>query len=404
MVKIKPPDLESSVGMRVYGSGSAGIGGLIKKIPEDFIVEEITPDLGVLEIDKKIELGECKEKKEYLHFTLQKNNWDTMRAIKVISNRLHVGRKRFGFAGTKDKRALTTQRVSVWNTEIEKLEKISIRDIVLKDFVYADERITLGMLEGNRFSIVVRDLDLEESVLEDRIKAVMDEVGEKVPNFFGVQRFGTVRPITHKVGKAVLDRDFKRAVMIYLSEVYEGESVESMEARRLLADTGDYQEALNRFPKHLGYERSMLNHLAKTPTDYVGALRELPKKLRWMFIHAYQSYIFNIALSEYIEKGVDIEKLPLAGYGIELDEVTARVLEEKEIQETAFKIKEMPEMSSEGIFRECFIKVKEPGLVSIGDDELGEGNKAVVRFSLSKGSYATSVLREIMKNKYWEQK
>ena len=400
-MKIKPPELEHSVGMELYKSDTEGIGGKIKQVPEDFVVEEVTPDEKPLEVDKDIGFNKG-ELGEYLHFTLQKYNWDTIRALKVISNRLNVSRKRFGFAGTKDKRALTTQRVSVWDTKVEGLQKIRLKDITLRDFSYADERINLGDLWGNRFIVTVRKIDLLENSIDKRINLVMDELDSGIPNFFGVQRFGTVRPITHQVGEWILRRDFKRAVMVYLSAVYEKESEESREARRVLSETEDFKEALKRFPKHLGYESSMLNHLAKNPTDYIGALRELPKKLRWMFVHAYQAYIFNKTLSEYMRKEIEVEKLPLAGSEIELDEITARILKEKEISQKNFKIEEMPELSSKGMYRDCFMYIKGFEVVSTGKDELNEGKrKAAIRFSLLKGSYATTVLREIMKNEYW---
>lgn len=401
MAENKPPGLELLVGMEAYKSKTPGIGGVIKQLPEDFVVEEITPDGRVLEVDGDLGL-EVGERLEYLHFTLQKYNWDTMRAIKVLSNRLHVSRKRFGFAGTKDKRALTAQRVSVWDTDVEEMQRISLKDIILKDFCYDDERINLGCLWGNRFTIVIRRIDLEGEVGK-RIDSMIDELGNRIPNYFGVQRFGTVRPITHLVGEMILRRDFKRAVMVYLSDVYEEESEESREARRFLAETEDFKEALKKFPKHLGYENSMLGHLARTPTDYIGALRKLPKKLRWMFVHAYQAYVFNLALSEYIRDDRVVEELPLVGSEIELDEVTSRILREKNISQQDFEIKEMPELSSKGLFRECFVEVKGLETIHTGDDELNEGmKKAVVRFSLLKGCYATSLLRELMKNEYWK--
>jgi tRNA pseudouridine13 synthase len=402
MGEIKSPDLESLVGMDVYLSKTAGIGGMIKKLPQDFIVEEILEDMTVLEAEKDLGLV-LGEKKEYLHFTLDKYNWDTMRAIKVLSNKLHVGKKRFGFAGTKDKRALTTQRVSVWNTDAEKLKNIYVKDIILRDPVYSAERINLGMLWGNRFTMTIRDLDLPADALKDRIDAIIAELGGKVPNFFGLQRFGTVRPTTHLVGKAILERKFEDAVMIYLAAVYPGEEEASMEARKFLAESRDFKEAMKRFPKHLGYEIAMLNHLSVTPTDFVGALRELPKKLRWMFVHAYQAYLFNLALSEYLRNGIRIENLPLVGYSITLDDVTERLFAETGLTQEAFRVNEMPELSSEGLMRECFVEIVEPKVVKVEEDDLHPGkSKAVVSFSLSKGSYATAVLRELMKNEYWE--
>jgi len=388
--------------MEVYLSKTAGIGGMIKKLPQDFIVEEILSDMTILEAEKDLGLV-LGEKKEYLHFTLDKYNWDTMRALKVLSNKLHVGKKRFGFAGTKDKRALTTQRVSVWNTDAEKLKNVYVKDIILRDPVYSDERINLGMLWGNRFTMTIRDLDLPADAVEERIGAIITELGGKVPNFFGLQRFGTVRPTTHLVGKAILDRNFEDAVMIYLAAVYPGEEEASMEARKFLAETRDFKEAMKRFPKHLGYEIAMLNHLAVTPTDFIGALRELPKKLRWMFVHAYQAYLFNLALSEYLRNGIRVESLPLVGYSITLDDVTARLFVGTGLTQEAFRVNEMPELSSEGLMRECFVEIVKPKVVKVDEDDLHPGTrKAVVSFSLSKGSYATAVLRELMKNEYWE--
>jgi tRNA pseudouridine13 synthase len=402
MGEIKSPALESLVGMEVYLSKTAGIGGMIKKLPQDFIVEEILSDMTILEAEKDLGLV-LGEKKEYLHFTLDKYNWDTMRALKVLSNKLHVGKKRFGFAGTKDKRALTTQRVSVWNTDAEKLKNVYVKDIILRDPVYSDERINLGMLWGNRFTMTIRDLDLPADAVEERIGAIITELGGKVPNFFGLQRFGTVRPTTHLVGKAILDRNFEDAVMIYLAAVYPGEEEASMEARKFLAETRDFKEAMKRFPKHLGYEIAMLNHLAVTPTDFIGALRELPKKLRWMFVHAYQAYLFNLALSEYLRNGIRVESLPLVGYSITLDDVTARLFVGTGLTQEAFRVNEMPELSSEGLMRECFVEIVKPKVVKVDEDDLHPGTrKAVVSFSLSKGSYATAVLRELMKNEYWE--
>ena len=400
-MKIKPPALEYSVGMELYKSDMEGIGGRIKQIPEDFLVEEIMPDGRVLELDKEVRFNEG-ERKEYLHFTLQKYNWDTIRAIRVISKRLNVSGKRFGFAGTKDKRALTTQRVSVWNISPEELRRVRIKDISFRDFSYSSERITLGDLRGNRFTIIIRNLGLDDGTLRERINSVLNELNYKIPNFFGVQRFGTIRPITHLVGREILKRNFKRAVMIYLADIYERESEESREARRFLSETEDFQEALRRFPKHLGYELAMLNFLAKTPTDFIGALRRLPKKLRWMFVHAYQAYVFNKALSRYIREGAETERLPLAGYEIKLDEITSRILEEEGISQENFKIGEMPELSSGGVYRDCFMDVKGFKILDIDKDELNEGKKKVtIRFSLSRGCYTTAVLREIMKNEYW---
>ncbi|MFH0861041.1 MAG: tRNA pseudouridine(13) synthase TruD [Candidatus Altiarchaeota archaeon] len=386
---MEPPELERAVGMRCYKSGAEGVGGVIKQVPEDFIVEEIA--------EERLE-----EEGQYIHFTLEKKNWDTLRAIKEISQRLRVSQKRLGFAGTKDRRAVTRQRVSVWDVKLEDLEKVSIKDIMLSDFSHSDDRINLGDLEGNRFSVTVRKIVLPEDEVRRRVDAIAGELSSGFPNYYGVQRFGIQRPITHLVGREILRGDFNEAVRIYLGKSFGVEEGESDSARQRFWESGDYGEAIRSFPKHLGYEHALLNHLVKKPTDHVGALRNIPQKLRWMFVHAYQSYVFNLALSEYIRKGFDVERLPLPGYETQLDEVTASILDGENVSPEDFKVGRMPELSSKGEYRDCFIPVMDSRFESAGGDELNAGfTKVIISFSLPKGCYATSLLREYLKGEYW---
>ena len=116
---LKPPEGERLVGLEVYGSSSLGIGGAVKQLPEDFVVEEVTPEGRVLELDADNSIEDARG--EFTHFTLQKRNWETMRAVKEVSSRLKVSQRRLSFAGTKDKRALTTQRVSAYNIPVDEL-------------------------------------------------------------------------------------------------------------------------------------------------------------------------------------------------------------------------------------------------------------------------------------------
>ena len=125
----------------------------------------------------------------------------------------------------------------------------------------------------------------------------------KFPNYFGEQRFGSTRKNTHRIGERIVKGDFEGAVTEYLTNS-DGEKNDSAStARKQLLETEDYAAALKNFPKHLRLERSMLAHLAETPEDYIGALRRLPRNILLMFVHALQSYIFNICISERIKNG-----------------------------------------------------------------------------------------------------
>ena len=166
MVEIKPPQLEALLGISVYKSDSLGVGGRLKTQPEDFTVEEITADGELVSVDGDLPGDETPG--EFTHFSLVKKNWDTMRALKEISRRVGVSQRRFSFAGTKDKQAVTAQKASVAGVSIEELKQVRLKDVTLKDFSYADQPVKLGNLSGNRFKVVVREIDLPENKIKKR--------------------------------------------------------------------------------------------------------------------------------------------------------------------------------------------------------------------------------------------
>ena len=369
----------------------ANLGGTIKEYPEDFIVEEITPNGKICKINyslfEKIQDAFPKERKEHLHFTLVKKNWTTMRAISELSKRLRISRKRLGYAGTKDRRAVTAQRISVWNVPLEKLKKVKMKDIILKDFEYSNKRLTLGDLYGNRFTITIRGANLDE--LENAKRALEG----KVPNFFGPQRFGIQRSLNHLIGKQLLLGNFEGAVMILITAKGK-EDEKSTNARKFAAEHwGEWKEILKVWPKNLGMEASVINYLVQYPNDYANALRKLPKNLRRMFIHAYQSYVFNRTLSELIERGVEVEKLPIVGYETHLEgeikEIIQQILKEDDITLEHFRLKRYPTISEKGEYRNAWIRVENLKI-------LKAKNKTIqMRFTLRKGIYATTVLEYI---------
>ncbi len=380
------PRPESTIGLRTYLSKTEGIGGALKGEPEDFIVEEITPAGIILEVGKSQEFPEGSG--DYTHFTLEKKNWDTMRAVKEVARACRVSHSRIKFAGTKDRRCISAQRMSMWKVPAETLSKVRIKDITLRDFCLSSEPVNLGESSGNRFTVNINGVGKDA---DKKTEKIVKELDGSIPNFFGAQRFG-IRMNNHVVGKHILKGQFKEAVMSNLCDVG-GEPEEAARAREELRKTEDFKTAFHTFPDYLGFEKSVLNHLIQKPTDFVGALRVVPKKLRLMFVHSYQGYIFNEALSEYIEKGERPKELPMVGYDIELDEVTKRILEREGMRKEDFKIPSMPEMSMKGEMRDAFVEFK--GFEIVGFNE-GEANLRV-RFSLPPGAYATMLLRELIK-------
>jgi tRNA pseudouridine13 synthase len=397
----------------MFYTKNMGIGGKIKQRIEDFTVEEIP-----LQNPRKAKGGGQKENEgkcddEYLIFWLEKFNWDTNQILKLIAKKLHVAADRFRIAGTKDKRALTRQRVSLWdpdNNMEERLKDVRIRDIKIYN-VSRGDRLNLGGLEGNRFVITVRDIGLQEDEIKSRLEALFNEMKKGIPNIFGPQRFGETRPITSAVGKEMLKNDFENAVKAYLADYFEAEPDDAKKARRFLSENWNlegFKKSLEVFPYRLKNERSMIGYLCEHPQDFAGALRRLPKRLRKMFLNAYQSEIWNRLAEEYFlqERGKELSniRIPLVGYDTDLDadeplhRKISDIMKKDRVRLSDFALKGMPELRCSGGERDFLLFPKNLKLLETAEDEFNPGKKAVkISFSLQAGSYATVVLKEIMK-------
>lgn len=411
-----------------YFTASQGVGGRLRQRISDFVVEEIPPE----NISHQIMEQKLKEKKfshrqnleilptrenlkdfhcrHYKHtvFWLEKFNWDTHQAIKAMAKKLHLSPSRFGIAGTKDKRALTRQRISAWEISTEQLEKIKIRDIRLYGLEPSDKKLQLGDSAGNKFEITIRNLDLSKEEIESRLKNIFSELENGVPNLFGPQRFGEVRKITHLVGSEILKGDFEEAVKIYLTKIFDKEPEDSKEARKFLAENWNllgFRAAAKRFPERLKYEIALCNYLSQNPEDFIGAFKTFPKKLQKMFVNAVQAWIWNECAEEIWKRKIPAEKIKIFGHETklskanEVDKIILDILEREKIKSDNFQIEQIKDISSKGCERKFLLKPKDLRILEISEDEFNEGKlKAKVSFSLPPGSYATIVLKEICKN------
>ncbi|MFB6077046.1 MAG: tRNA pseudouridine(13) synthase TruD, partial [Candidatus Nanohaloarchaea archaeon] len=256
------------------------------------------------------------------------------------------------------------------------------------------------------FDIVVRNIALSEADIRQPVDAVVDELDGMMPNYFGQQRFGSRRSVTHEVGRKMLRGEFEEAVWTYIAKPSDEEHEQIRKVREELWETREVEKAAEKFPEQYRYEKILLYHLAKNDDDYVGALKRLPEGLQKLFVHAYQSYVFNQALSDLVIDGFDDAdaELPLVGYKTALRDDRganriAELLEEDGIVQDDFKLPEFPHLRSEGDYRQCFVPFQEFSLDEVGDDDLNMNAKAAtLSFELAKGSYATVFLRELMKD------
>lgn len=332
--------------------------GRIRSVPEDFIVEEVWPSR-ICEIRYSL-LDRLRDRlfrahedgKEYLHFTLVKHNWDTIRAMNYIRKKIGVSLKRFGIAGMKDKRALTAQRVSLWREYASTLARLKLPDMTLKNFEYANERINLGDALGNRFTITIRDISNDKGEILRALNLFQElATSQGLPNYYGPQRLsGNV-----EVGRAIKKGDLRLAVSLVLEKT-----------QSFLKSGG-----IENIPKVFWYEKRMLTHLKKYPNDYAGALRRIPKRIRRLYVHAYQSYIFN----EKLRESLSGKQVP------------------RTITVQGFSVPTMPELKARQLERRSLIVVKDFRILRVTN------SSAKLRFTLSKGEYASTLLSFLINRK-----
>ena len=445
---LQVPELEKELGMEVYLTQSDGIGGKIRQLLDDFVVEELLVDGSLATVIPPSEVLKPAGEGQYLICVLVKRKWDTFMAVNEVAHGLHISQKRIRFAGIKDTKAFTAQHISLQNVSLSNVLDLQIKDITVYPLRFSRDRMYSQLIKGNRFHITVRGIDHPASVVEEQTRtAIMkiEHVGG-VPNFFGHQRFGTIRPNTHQVGKYLTRGDPERGVVAFLAEPTLHEHPEARKARQQLQDNMNFAEALEYFPRFLRYERFMLNHLATYPTDFVGAFRTLPRRLRKLFVQAYQSYLFNRFLSERIRRNIPFDEPQVGDYLIRLDEngipteewaqsteqniqemidavkakkmcvaapligpnqrlskgqqgdIEQAILEAENVTPATFKIPYMPEVTAEGRVRAILNPVWNLVMEEVAEDKENESKQMMkLGFTLNRGSYATVVLREFMK-------
>jgi tRNA pseudouridine13 synthase len=421
--------LEARIGLEVYFTDTPGTGGRLKRELEDFVVDEVSRP------PPEDATG---------RFTIAKvtsTNWETNRLVRQLARQLGISRNRISFAGTKDKRAVTSQLLC-FEAPLEDILGLRLHQVTIENPYRSKKNVTIGDLIGNSFKIKVRECDLRGEALRSAASATLGRLVELggFPNFFGVQRFGSLRPITHIVGRHIVRGEFEEACLAYAANPIPEESQEAREARRYIQETRDYAGGLRLLPRQLVFERVVVERLAMDPKDHAGAIRALPRNLQMMFVHAYQAYIFNRILSERIRRGEPIDsplvgdmvlpmdkdglpdhdkQVPVTKHNLDLvamqvrnrracvsavlygsgsslsqgepGEIERMVVEQEGIQRQDFIVPSIPECSSTGSRREMVAQFRDLEYEARGD-------MLDLSFSLGRGCYATSFLREVLKS------
>ena len=387
------PDLDSQIGITVYSTSFDGIGGKIRVLPEDFEVSEI--------ISKK-SLNSIKELDGYAVFKLKKKKIDTNHALSDVFRKKGIRLKALGL---KDASAVTEQFVCS-NNKGKSIDSFLSEKYSLQRIGYVKKPLSKKDMIANHFKIKIYDCNANLSEFHDH---------DKILNFYGYQRFGSKRPVTHLIGKAILQKNFKKAVDLIVSFTSAYDSKENIEIREKLADKSNYKQYFDHIPSQMDIERTVLREMIDHD-DEQKAIRAIPLSLRRFYIQAYQSFIFNHSLSSAFSDGENMFEsqegdvcfdsegklgkyvkgmdqtlaLPFVGYAYykktRFDYQISKIFQREEVSPKDFFIKEMQEVSNEGGFRQAAINCTNYSALN-----------NTVEFSLSRGSFATVLLREIMK-------
>lgn len=452
------------MGISVYNTTTPPLGGFIKSSYSDFIVGEITPEGLILTTDPEdcqyTQETEFGGKKKYTHFTLIKQNEDTIGAAQLIANALGVSFHDITWAGLKDNNAITAQRMSIKGDYGKELKKLVFNNVKIKDIQYCKHPLVIGDLIGNYFKIIIRNIGFDEKMNpipnfqgfnDDTLVNIVNEVKDQInkmgfPNFYGLQRFGSHRPNSHRLGKLIFKKQYMDVVKEFLMMSFPKENEEIRKLRDKLKQTENYKEILDEFPKNMGYERSLLHQLTECPEDYKGAIMRLPIPLIKLIMSAYQSYLFNRAISlrklkgdplyqprfndkitlldsprgsntlleyrfgtwydEYLLKALEMDRAtilcPILGKDSDLSKeyfnsIYSEILLEEEFTLNEFKNTIIQDFEYAGTDRPIVVKPKNLNVEYLISKHNKNEKYIQLEFSLPKGSYATMLVREFTK-------
>jgi len=387
------PHIDAEIGISTFSTKFKGCGGKIREKAEDFVVSEI--------LSKKT-LDTISQNSGYTVYKLKKHNLDTSHALNEIFRKYRLKLKALGL---KDAFAFTEQFVCSLNKS-KSLSHLSEKKYSLEKIGFVKKPLSKKDMIGNNFKIKITDASSDFSNFDEY---------EKILNYFGYQRFGSKRPVTHLIGKEIIKKNYEKAIQILLSFTSKYDSKENTMIRKQLSDKSNFSKLVKDIPSKMDLEKIVVNEMIKH-NDTIKALRALPINIRRFFIQAYQSLIFNKTLSLafnegenlfspqkgdvcYDKNGIlgkfsdDMEQrltIPLVGYGYykktRFDNYISKILKAEDVQPKDFFLKEMQELSNEGGFRNSSINCQEFSI-----------SGTLVEFTLSRGSYATILMREIMK-------
>ncbi|XP_030869344.2 pseudouridylate synthase 7 homolog isoform X3 [Gorilla gorilla gorilla] len=336
-----------------------------------------------------------KSRGSYCHFVLYKENKDTMDAINVLSKYLRVKPNIFSYMGTKDKRAITVQEIAVLKITAQRLAHLNkcLMNFKLGNFSYQKNPLKLGELQGNHFTVVLRNITGTDNQVQQAMNS-LKEIG--FINYYGMQRFGTTAVPTYQVGRAILQNSWTEVMDLILKPRSGAEKGYLVKCREEWAKTKDPTAALRKLPVKRCVEGQLLRGLSKYGMkNIVSAFGIIPRNNRLMYIHSYQSYVWNNMVSKRIE---DYGLKPVPG-DLVLKGATATYIEEDDVNNYSIHDVVMPLPGFDVIYPKHKIQEAYREMLTADNLDIDNMRHKIRDYSLS-GAYRKIIIRP--QNVSWE--
>lgn len=383
----------------------------LKQQPDDFRVEEVTD----------IVPGPSGP---FALYRLDKTGWTTPDAIAAVRRRWQLDGRRVSYGGLKDRHAVTAQHLTVYRGPPRNLTHERVTLTYLGQVV---EPFTAAAIRANRFTITLRSLARGEV---ERAEAALAEVADAgLPNYFDDQRFGSVGEAQEFVGREMVFGRFERALWLALAAPYEFDRADAKREKQLLRDSwADWPKLKATLPK--GHARSLVDYLVHHPTDFKGAVARLRPELQGLYLAAYQSFLWNRMLAAWLARAVPSADLGAVELKLGRVPVPLRLPAERRAEWDGLtlplpsaRMKPVPgeawadlaaevltgegltlaELKVKSLQKPFFSKGERPGCVrpaglghAAAPDDRNPGRlKLELRFDLSRGSYATMLVKRV---------
>jgi tRNA pseudouridine13 synthase len=402
-----------------------GIGGIIKLLPEDFRVEELP-------------LYEPCGEGTHTYIQIKKTRLATMDALVQIGRALHIPHQQIGYAGLKDAQAITTQWISIEHIENQAIETLDLENINVLQTKRHTNKLKMGHLQANRFTIRIRHFDGPLEQVQANTQKILTRLIQKgVPNYFGPQRFGK-RYDSHLLGSEIIQKNPERMMDLLLGLPDKFNDNDACYDAREFYEQREFEKAYNAWSPSFHDRRKALRTIMKNapksiPKAKQRAFNFMDKRMKRFYVSAFQSDLFNQVLTRRLNDVNDVHQIeigdiackhengacfpvtdalaeqprcdrfeisptgPMYGYRMSQPDHRPGQIESEILSQyhlTAEDFKQMGYYKIKGTRRPLRFQPKNANLHANTDPD---GPYLQLNFDLPPGSYATTLLREIIK-------